>query len=87
MSSCDSPTLPIPSSILTVPPTSLDPVNPKGKGLDLGVGKGRVIATEGSFIDVVHTFKNIAPIRDAVLADLDGSGQVRSRMLLFSAHV
>ncbi|KAF9069809.1 CPSF A subunit region-domain-containing protein [Rhodocollybia butyracea] len=76
VSSGDSPTLPIPSSILSVPPTSLDPVDAKGKGLDLGVGKGRIIASKGSFIDVIHTFKNIAPIRDAVLADLDGSGQV-----------
>ncbi|GAW02345.1 uv-damaged dna-binding [Lentinula edodes] len=40
-----------------------------------GIKKGWIVATHGSFVEVIQTFKNIAPIRDAVLADLDGSGQ------------
>lgn len=39
--------------------------------------KGTIIGSEGSFINVLDTFKNIAPIVDAVLVDTDGSGQVR----------
>jgi hypothetical protein len=40
--------------------------------------KGSVIKSSGSFINVLHTFKNIAPIMDAALADIDGSGEVCS---------
>jgi DNA damage-binding protein 1 len=57
----------------------------------IGKGKGRalddddsmkdstkscVIESSGSFISVLHTFKNIAPIMDAALVDIDGSGEV-----------
>ena len=38
--------------------------------------KGCVIQSSGSFINVLRTFKNIAPIMDAALVDIDGSGEV-----------
>lgn len=38
---------------------------------------GNVIATKGSYLSVLERFKNIAPIVDACLVDLDG-GQVRA---------
>ncbi|THV04459.1 hypothetical protein K435DRAFT_649225 [Dendrothele bispora CBS 962.96] len=37
-------------------------------------GKGRVIRTHGRYLTNLQSFKNIAPIHDGVLADLDGSG-------------
>ncbi|KAE9400776.1 hypothetical protein BT96DRAFT_992689 [Gymnopus androsaceus JB14] len=51
----------------------------KGKGPSLiepDIAKGCVVATKGSYVEVFQTLvKNIAPISDAVLADLDESGQ------------
>lgn len=78
----ETPTLPIPHSITTT--ISLENFNKldddKGKGPSSihgnGIKKGHIVTTYGSFLEVIQTFKNIAPIRDAVLADLDGSGQV-----------
>ncbi|KAJ3991663.1 CPSF A subunit region-domain-containing protein [Lentinula boryana] len=72
-SSSSSPTLPIPRSVLTtVSAERLNRVEDE-RGFSK---KGRVVNTHGSFIQVVQTLvKNVAPIRDAVLADLDGSGQ------------
>ncbi|KAJ3733076.1 CPSF A subunit region-domain-containing protein [Lentinula guzmanii] len=72
-SSSSSPTLPIPRSVLTT--VSAERLNrlEDERGFSK---KGRVVNTHGSFIQVVQTLvKNVAPIRDAVLADLDGSGQ------------
>ncbi|KAJ3896557.1 CPSF A subunit region-domain-containing protein [Lentinula edodes] len=78
----ETPTLPIPHSITTT--ISLENFNrlddDKGKGPSSilhgnGIKKGYIVTTYGSFLEVIQTFKNIAPIRDAVLADLDGSGQ------------
>lgn len=40
------------------------------------VKDGRVITPDGSYLKVMQRFKNIAPILDAVLVDVDGSGQV-----------
>ena len=51
----------------------------KGKGRALGAdreGEGRVLALNGTFIEVLDTWQNIGPIMDAVLTDTDGSGQV-----------
>ena len=45
--------------------------------------KGCVISSSGSFINVLHTFKNIAPIMDAALVDIDGSGEVCSILCIF----
>lgn len=38
--------------------------------------KGRVVEPQGSFIKVLDTYKNIAPIVDAISVDTDGIGQV-----------
>ncbi|KAJ3904528.1 CPSF A subunit region-domain-containing protein [Lentinula edodes] len=82
----ESLTLPIPESVGTR--ISVEEFNgleefnklddERGKGPSSGgkgIKKGWIVATHGSFVEVIQTFKNIAPIRDAVLADLDGSGQ------------
>ncbi|OCH88473.1 hypothetical protein OBBRIDRAFT_780096 [Obba rivulosa] len=80
-------TLPIPSGITTISPAFLSPSKGKGRAddeddiddvemTDVRDGRdGRVVATKGTFIEVLDTFQNIAPIIDAVLADLDDSGQ------------
>lgn len=39
-------------------------------------GRGLVVLGKGSYLSVLETFKNIAPILDAALVDTDGSGQV-----------
>ena len=39
--------------------------------------KGRVVEPSGSYLTVLEAYKNIAPIMDAVLVDVDGSGQVK----------
>ncbi|KAK7056644.1 hypothetical protein VNI00_002361 [Paramarasmius palmivorus] len=41
----------------------------------LDLRKGRVIELTGKYLSVFQTFKNIAPIADAILVDLDDSGQ------------
>ncbi|KIK59844.1 hypothetical protein GYMLUDRAFT_74297 [Collybiopsis luxurians FD-317 M1] len=79
VSSTETPTLPISNTIKTVSPESLNQLDDKGKGPSLddtdNTNKGCIIATKGSYLNAIQTFKNIAPIRDAVLADLDGSDQ------------
>jgi DNA damage-binding protein 1 len=42
---------------------------------DTGTSNGQVIESTGTYVTVLQTFKNIAPIADAVLADLNGNGQ------------
>ncbi|KAF8908996.1 CPSF A subunit region-domain-containing protein [Gymnopilus junonius] len=37
--------------------------------------KGRIVEPTGSYITVLETYKNLAPIMDAILVDVDGSGQ------------
>jgi DNA damage-binding protein 1 len=39
-------------------------------------GSGRVLASNGNYIEVLDTWQNVGPILDAVLADTDSSGQV-----------
>lgn len=39
-------------------------------------GRGTIILGKGSYLSVLDTWKNIAPIMDGVLVDTDGSGQV-----------
>lgn len=46
------------------------------------VREGRVIQTKGTYLEVLQTHDNVAPIMDAVLADIDGSGQVGLRRFL-----
>ncbi|EJF63344.1 hypothetical protein DICSQDRAFT_153890 [Dichomitus squalens LYAD-421 SS1] len=76
-------TLPIPRGVSSVPPSSLAGSG-KGKAkATSGVGdaesgsarEGRVVNTQGTFLEVLQNFDNIAPIMDAALADIDGSGQ------------
>ena len=38
--------------------------------------KGRVVEAMGSFITVLDSYKNIAPIMDAILVDTDGTDEV-----------
>ncbi|PBK75055.1 hypothetical protein ARMSODRAFT_929129 [Armillaria solidipes] len=46
----------------------------KSTGDELPKEKGRVIRTEGSYLELLSSFKNIAPILDAVLVDLYDGG-------------
>lgn len=86
-------TLPISSGITTVEPSVLSAQSPsassKGKGradIDWNMdartvkeGKdGKVVRTRGSYLDIIQTWENVAPIVDAAMVDLEGSGQVRS---------
>ncbi len=77
-------TLPMPPGVSSVSPSSLMRSD-KGKGkatvVDQDISStrdGRVVNTKGTFLEVVQNFDNIAPIMDAALADIDGSGQVCS---------
>ncbi|KAF8630852.1 hypothetical protein AX17_005211 [Amanita inopinata Kibby_2008] len=86
VSSLDTPTLSIPPHIKTVSPASLISSS-KGKekeeldenNMDVDdeveIGTGSILATKGSFLTVLETHKNIAPIVDAALVDVDGAGQ------------
>ena len=40
------------------------------------LSSGRVITPQGSHLKVLQSFKNIGPVNDALLVDLEGSGQV-----------
>jgi DNA damage-binding protein 1 len=87
LSNLTLPTLPIPPSVKSISAARLGaPSTGKGKGRAMDdddddevrdPAKGSIIESQGSFINVLSTFKNIAPIFDAVLVDTDGSGQVR----------
>ncbi|KAF5360619.1 hypothetical protein D9756_004828 [Leucocoprinus leucothites] len=83
----DRSTLPISSDIHTVQSTSFEAsASKKGKGraisptFDMDVDdetgdpqdSGNIVATKGSYVTVLEQFKNIAPIVDACLVDLDG---------------
>jgi DNA damage-binding protein 1 len=71
------PTLPIPHSVQTVPETYLSSSS-KGKvreDSDSTVN-GTVVSLQGGHLTALESFKNIAPITDAVLVDPDGSLQV-----------
>lgn len=77
-------TLPIPQGVSSVPP-SLLMGSDKGKGKATAADSentlargGRVVNTKGTFLEVLQNYNNIAPIMDAILADIDGSGQVCS---------
>ncbi|KAI0826862.1 CPSF A subunit region-domain-containing protein [Trametes gibbosa] len=74
-------TLEIPKGISTVSPSALVSGHSKGKGRmdddaeDVPTKDGQIVRTRGTFIEVLETFDNVAPIMDAALADIDGSGQ------------
>ncbi|KIL67911.1 hypothetical protein M378DRAFT_185481 [Amanita muscaria Koide BX008] len=82
----DTAALSIPSGIKTVSSSSL--VSSKGKGKaredsennamdvdDDAKSNGCIVAPEGSYLTVQETHKNIAPIVDAILVDIDNIGQ------------
>lgn len=83
------PSLAIPSDIKTVSMDSvLSTRSKKGKAradgndmdlddesIDSVFSYGQVVSPIGSFITVLETYKNIAPIMDAILVDPDKSGQ------------
>ncbi|RPD77741.1 hypothetical protein L226DRAFT_544225 [Lentinus tigrinus ALCF2SS1-7] len=79
IANASSDTLPIPKGITTISPTSLASSD-KGKGRASADDSpedqsGRIVNTKGTFLEVLQTYDNIAPIMDAVLEDIDGSGQ------------
>lgn len=43
---------------------------------DDNFSKGRVVEAMGSFITVLDSYKNVAPIMDAILVDIDDTGEV-----------
>ena len=82
-------TLPIQKGIATVEPSALNASSStKGKGRaecdwerdareEAKEGKdGKVVRTKGSYVDVIDRWENVAPIVDAAMVDLEGSGQV-----------
>lgn len=78
ISDISTPTLPIPADVSTVQLSSFSTSN-KGKGrawVTEREREGRVLALNGTFIEVLDTWQNVGPILDAVLTDTDGSGQV-----------
>lgn len=87
----DQPTLSIPFGIQTHDRTAIATrVSKKGKQradeeMDVdspdhdGLSEGCIITPDGSYVKVVQSFKNIGPIIDAVMVDVEGSGQVSCR--------
>ncbi|KAJ8080825.1 hypothetical protein PM082_017660 [Marasmius tenuissimus] len=73
--------LEIPLSVRTVTKSTLDKDADRdieesdGADEDGGFKKGRVIDAQGTYLTVLHTFKNIAPVLDAALVDVDNTGQ------------
>ena len=82
----NSDTLPIPSGISTISSSALGAPRAESPDDDYDMRDvmdtretrgGKVVKNKGNHIEVLASFKNIAPILDAVLADPDESGQVR----------
>lgn len=64
------------------PPTSLTPLASNFVFVGSHFGDSQLIhilpdksSPTGTYVDVPETYKNIAPIMDAVVEDIDGSGQ------------
>lgn len=84
-------TLTIPPDVATVSASSVSSVTSSRKGKEKAASqndmevvedddgdhsKGRVVEPQGTYINVLETYKNIGPIMDAISVDIDGSGQV-----------
>lgn len=91
MSDLDSETLLIPGGIHTIRPADLGAPRAESPDDDYDMrdasdtreGRGgKVVKCKGKFIEVLASYRNIAPIVDAVLADPDESGQVSLALLL-----
>ncbi|KAH9002600.1 CPSF A subunit region-domain-containing protein [Lactarius hatsudake] len=79
VSNLAAPTLPIPAGVSVVEPSAFS-YSSKGKRRASTTdreGGGRVLASNGTYIEVLDTWQNVGPILDAVLADTDRSGQSR----------
>ncbi|KAI0078212.1 hypothetical protein K474DRAFT_1745998 [Panus rudis PR-1116 ss-1] len=77
LSAPEDDTIPIPSEIHAVDPSAL---LTRGEADDNVINgkqrhKGTVVKLKGVHIEILEKFRNIAPIMDAVLADVDKSGQ------------
>ncbi|KAI6158847.1 CPSF A subunit region-domain-containing protein [Pisolithus thermaeus] len=72
VSSLDTPTLPIPSSVPTIRPSEMGAA---GKRRATEVTEGLVVSGLGSHLAELERFTNLAPIVDAVLVDFDNTGQ------------
>ena len=98
VSTQEVPSISIPPEIHTCSSGSLSATSPrKGKekepsqnndmDVDEPIGgdfsKGRVVEAMGSFITVLDSYKNIAPIMDAILVDTDGTDEVTSFFFFF----
>ncbi|KAJ7069995.1 mono-functional DNA-alkylating methyl methanesulfonate N-term-domain-containing protein [Mycena amicta] len=68
------PTLPIPYDIETVPASRLAPPAPGEKADEV---RNCILEGEGSYLRVIKSFKNIAPILDAEIVDTDGTGHLQ----------
>ncbi|KAF7790799.1 hypothetical protein EIP86_001756 [Pleurotus ostreatoroseus] len=81
----DTDTLPIPSDISTVSSKELTDasgdVEMEDAAADKRSYKGKIVKTRGSFVEVLDSYPNIAPIVDAVLADADGISTLRESLL------
>ncbi|TFK48656.1 hypothetical protein OE88DRAFT_1663726 [Heliocybe sulcata] len=83
LSATDADTLHIPSKIQTFTPSDLltryGVEGKKGKGKAQegqgGEAGGYVVRTTGGFVEELQRWDNVAPIMDAVVVDLEGSGQ------------
>ncbi len=51
--------------------------NAEQKEKEREIRNGRIINGKGSYVEVLDSYRNLAPILDAVSADTDDSGQVR----------
>ena len=43
--------------------------------------EGVIINPKGDYVEVIEEYPNLAPVEDAVLVDLAGSGQVRRTLI------
>jgi len=73
VSNLNSPTLPVPPSIRTIRPKELGVA---GKRRADDVAEGLVVNGIGSYLEQLESFNNLAPIVDAVMVDIDSTGQV-----------
>ncbi|KAI0766387.1 CPSF A subunit region-domain-containing protein [Trametes elegans] len=82
IANASSDTLLIPPGLSSISPYALASASGKGKARaseydidESTTREGRIINAKGSFVEVLRSYDNIAPVSDAVLADIDGSGQ------------
>lgn len=87
----DTETLPIPADFSTVSSKELadasEDVDMDDADVDKRSNKGKIVKTNGSFVEILESYSNIAPIVDAMLVDTDGSGQVYLPEFVASDHL